>query len=51
MIKTEKLQKIFQTEEVKTWALNSIDLDIHTGEFVAIAYENYSFYIVDYLRK
>jgi putative ABC transport system ATP-binding protein len=36
MIKTEKLQKIFRTEEVETWALNGIDLDIHGGEFVAI---------------
>ncbi|MDR0385853.1 MAG: ABC transporter ATP-binding protein [Prevotellaceae bacterium] len=36
MIKTEKLQKIFRTEEVETWALNDVDLDIRAGEFVAI---------------
>jgi putative ABC transport system ATP-binding protein len=36
MIKTDKLQKIFRTEEVETWALNGVDLDIHAGEFVAI---------------
>jgi putative ABC transport system ATP-binding protein len=36
MIKTEKLQKIFRTEEVETWALNGVDLDIRAGEFVAI---------------
>ncbi|MDR1170135.1 MAG: ABC transporter ATP-binding protein [Prevotellaceae bacterium] len=36
MIKTEKLQKIFRTEEVETWALNGIDLDIHAGEFAAV---------------
>jgi putative ABC transport system ATP-binding protein len=36
MIKTEKLQKIFRTEEVETWALNGVDLDIHAGEFVAV---------------
>jgi putative ABC transport system ATP-binding protein len=36
MIKTDKLQKIFRTEEVETWALNGVDLDIRAGEFVAI---------------
>jgi len=36
MIKTENLQKIFRTEEVETWALNSVSLDIAAGEFVAI---------------
>jgi putative ABC transport system ATP-binding protein len=36
MIKTENLQKIFRTEEVETWALNNVSLDIETGEFVAI---------------
>jgi putative ABC transport system ATP-binding protein len=36
MIKTENLQKIFRTEEVETWALNGVDLDIRAGEFVAI---------------
>ena len=36
MIKTEKLQKIFKTEEVETWALHNVSLDIKEGEFVAI---------------
>ena len=36
MIKTENLQKIFQTEEVETWALNDVSLEIKEGEFVAI---------------
>ena len=36
MIKTENLQKIFRTEEVETWALNGVSLDIAAGEFVAI---------------
>ena len=36
MIKTENLQKVFRTEEVETWALNGVSLDITAGEFVAI---------------
>ena len=36
MIKTENLQKIFKTEEVETWALNNVTLEIREGEFVAI---------------
>jgi putative ABC transport system ATP-binding protein len=36
MIKTENLQKIFRTEEVETWALNNVSLEINAGEFVAI---------------
>ena len=36
MIKTEKLQKIFKTEEVETWALHDVTLEIKEGEFVAI---------------
>ncbi len=36
MIKIENLQKKFRTEEVETWALNNINLDICSGEFVAI---------------
>ena len=36
MIKTEKLKKAFRTEEVETWALGGIDLEIDKGEFVAI---------------
>ncbi len=36
MIKVENLQKIFKTEEVETWALNNVTLEIKEGEFVAI---------------
>ena len=36
MIKTEKFQKIFKTEEVETWALHDVTLEIKEGEFVAI---------------
>jgi len=36
MIKTENLQKIFRTEEVETWALNGVGIEIEAGEFVAI---------------
>ena len=36
MIKTVNLQKIFKTEEVETWALNNVNLDIKAGEFAAI---------------
>ena len=35
MIKTVNLQKIFKTEEVETWALNNVNLEIKAGEFVA----------------
>ena len=36
MIKTTNLQKIFRTEEVETWALNEVSIEIKQGEFVAI---------------
>ena len=36
MIKTENLQKIFRTEDVETWALHNVTLEIKEGEFVAI---------------
>ena len=36
IIKTEKLVKIFQTEEVETIALNGVDIEVQEGEFVAI---------------
>ncbi len=36
MIKTENLLKIFRTEEVETWALSDVDIEINEGEFVAI---------------
>ena len=36
MIKTEKLTKVFSTEEIETFALNGVDVHIKKGEFVAI---------------
>jgi len=36
MIKTEKLNKMFRSEEIETTALNEIDLEINEGEFVSI---------------
>ena len=36
MIKVENLQKVFRTEDVETWALNHVSLEIRAGEFVAI---------------
>lgn len=36
MIKTVDLVKVFRTDEVETTALNKINLEIKTGEFVAI---------------
>jgi len=36
MIKTEKLTKIFRTEEVETFALNEVSIEVKAGEFVAV---------------
>ncbi|MBB4035016.1 putative ABC transport system ATP-binding protein [Dysgonomonas hofstadii] len=36
MIKTENLKKVFRTEDVETWALRDINIEIKEGEFVAI---------------
>ena len=36
MIKTVNLQKVFRTEEVETWALNNVSIEVKEGEFVAI---------------
>jgi putative ABC transport system ATP-binding protein len=36
MIKTEKLSKIFRTDEIETRALLDVDLNVAEGEFVAI---------------
>jgi len=36
MIKTVELTKVFRTEEVETTALNKVNMEIQTGEFVAI---------------
>lgn len=36
MIKTVGLEKIFRTDEVETWALNQVSVEVREGEFVAI---------------
>ncbi|MDA3891004.1 MAG: ABC transporter ATP-binding protein [Salinivirgaceae bacterium] len=36
MIKTEKLTKVFRTEDIETFALNGVDVSVKAGEFVAI---------------
>ena len=36
MIKTVNLQRAFTTEEVRTIALNGVNIEIYEGEFVAI---------------
>lgn len=36
MIKTEKLTKVFRTEDIETFALSGVDVHIKKGEFVAI---------------
>lgn len=36
MIKTVNLQKVFRTDEVETWALNNVNIEIQEGEFVTI---------------
>ena len=37
LIRLEKLKKVFYTDEVETHALAGIDLEVKTGEYVAIA--------------
>jgi putative ABC transport system ATP-binding protein len=36
MIKTDKLTKVFSTEEVETYALHDVDIHVKNSEFVAI---------------
>lgn len=36
MIKLENIKKVFRTEEVETWALREVGLEVKEGEFVAI---------------
>ncbi len=36
MIRTEELVKVFRTDEVETTALNKVNLEVKSGEFVAI---------------
>ncbi len=36
MIKTKNLTKVFRTEDIETYALNGINIEVKNGEFVAI---------------
>ena len=36
MIETKNLVKVFRTDEVQTYALNGVDINVNEGEFVAI---------------
>ena len=36
MIKLQNIKKVFRTEEVETWALRDVNLEVKAGEFVAI---------------
>ena len=36
MIKSENVKKVFRTEDVETWALREVSLEVKAGEFVAI---------------
>jgi putative ABC transport system ATP-binding protein len=36
MIRTEKLKKVFRTDEVETTALNNVNLEVSQGEFLAV---------------
>ena len=36
MLRIENLSKVFRTEEVETWALNKVNIEVKEGEFVAI---------------
>lgn len=36
MIKLENIKKVFRTDEVETWALREVSLEVEEGEFVAI---------------
>jgi putative ABC transport system ATP-binding protein len=36
LIKTKNLKKVFRTEEMETWALNDVSLEVNEGEFIAV---------------
>lgn len=36
MIQLKNIKKVFRTEEVETWALREVNLEVKAGEFVAI---------------
>ena len=36
MITLKTIKKVFKTDEVETWALQNVDLEVNKGEFVAV---------------
>ena len=36
MITLKNIKKVFKTDEVETWALQNVDLEVSKGEFVAV---------------
>ena len=36
IIKIENIKKAFRTEEIETWALGGVSIEVKKGEFVAI---------------
>ena len=36
MIQLDNIKKVFRTEDVETWALREVSLEVKAGEFVAI---------------
>ena len=36
MIQLQNIKKVFRTEEIDTWALREVSLEVKNGEFVAI---------------
>ena len=36
MITLKNIKKVFETEDIQTWALQNVDLEVKKGEFVAI---------------
>ena len=36
MIQLQNIKKVFRTEEVETWALREVNLEVKAGEFVAV---------------
>ena len=36
MIQLENIKKVFRTEEIDTWALREVSLEVKEGEFVSI---------------
>lgn len=36
MLKLQNIKKVFSTEEIETWALRNVNIEVNEGEFVAI---------------